>query len=169
MRILILMAALAVVACGGSGGVTAPNATIVARGTDAAPSDPPASPTIAIKKPASYAKLSDRDWKRVVKAPDKYVNKGFVLWACVSQFDAATGTGGFRAYASNKKVETWVLDGVNAVFTAPEKRLEDIVEGDLVSMKVIGAGSYSYDTQAGGNTTVPSFEVASISRKGSCE
>jgi hypothetical protein len=36
-------------------------------------------------------------------------------------------------------------------------------------MRVIGQGSYSYDTQGGGNTTVPMFEVVSIKReRGTC-
>jgi hypothetical protein len=39
---------------------------------------------------------------------------------------------------------------------------------DVVYMKVVSEGSYSYDTQAGGNSTVPQFRVVSTSRKGSC-
>ncbi len=46
--------------------------------------------------------------------------------------------------------------------------LEDYVTDDVVFMKVVSLGSYSYDTQNGGNTTVPMFEVKAISRKGSC-
>jgi len=46
---------------------------------------------------------------------------------------------------------------------------DDLSENDIILMKVVGTGAYSYDTEAGGNTTVPSFEVASISRKGSCD
>ena len=35
-------------------------------------------------------------------------------------------------------------------------------------MNVVVLGSYSYDTQVGGNTTVPQFQVNKITRKGSC-
>ena len=35
-------------------------------------------------------------------------------------------------------------------------------------VNVIVLGSYSYDTQAGGNTTVPSFIIDKITRKGDC-
>lgn len=35
-------------------------------------------------------------------------------------------------------------------------------------MNVTVLGSYSYDTQVGGNTTVPSFIIAKVTRKGDC-
>ena len=34
-------------------------------------------------------------------------------------------------------------------------------------MNVIVKGSYTFDTQAGGNTTIPTFEITKIARKGS--
>jgi hypothetical protein len=46
--------------------------------------------------------------------------------------------------------------------------LEDFVEDDMVVMNVTSLGSFSYDTQIGGNTTVPLFTVDKITRKGSC-
>jgi hypothetical protein len=36
-------------------------------------------------------------------------------------------------------------------------------------MRVTTLGSFTYDTQIGGNTTVPWFSVDRISRKGSCD
>jgi hypothetical protein len=57
---------------------------------------------------------------------------------------------------------------VNSFFTGDAARLAPFVESDLVVVNVTGAGSYSYDTQSGGNTTVPLFEVHSIKRLGSC-
>jgi hypothetical protein len=55
------------------------------------------------------------------------------------------------------------------MFEGSPAQLEDFVADDIVVMKVVSMGSYSYDTQAGGNTTVPLFDVRSIKRKGSCE
>ena len=69
----------------------------------------------------------------------------------------------------DKKLEYWYTDGENASFLGDASRLGDFVEDDVVVMSVVGAGSYSYDTQAGGNTTAPQFEVVKITRKGSCE
>ena len=53
--------------------------------------------------------------------------------------------------------------------TGSASRFADFVQDDVVQMKVISLGSYSYDTQAGGNTTVPLFQVSKITHKGSCE
>ena len=55
------------------------------------------------------------------------------------------------------------------VFVGDANQLADYVEDDIVAMNVTSLGSYSYDTQIGGSTTVPMFEVDSIKRqKGSC-
>ena len=129
-------------------------------------------PTIApTPKPTpkmTYATLSNRAWAKLVKSPDTYTGKGYVIWGCIFQFDAATGAEGFLAQAANKKLSYWFTDGENASFTGDAAKLADFVEDDVVYMKVVSEGSYSYDTQAGGNTTVPQFRVVSISRKGSC-
>jgi hypothetical protein len=85
-----------------------------------------------------------------VKSPDKYVGKGYHLWACITQFDAATGADTFRADASNKKEEYWSLDGDNSLFNGDENRLSAFVTDDIVVMNVTALGSYSYDTQIGG-------------------
>ena len=119
-------------------------------------------------KPVVYAVLSDRSWQKVVKAPDKYFGRTYQVWACISQFDAATGADTFRGQGSNKKRSYWYLDADNALFTGDEDQLSDFVQDDVVLMRVTVLGSFSYDTQNGGNTTVPSFEVDRISRKGSC-
>lgn len=138
--------------------------------TDAATVRATPRPTATPKpKPVSYAKLSKRAWQKVVKAPDKYEGKRYVVWACITQFDAATGTDTFRADATYKKVGKYDwYEGANTLFSGDEGRLEDFVEDDIVVMNVVSLGSYSYDTQIGGNTTVPLFEVKNIHRKGSC-
>ena len=38
--------------------------------------------------------------------------------------------------------------GETASFLGSESKLEDFVEGDVVQMKLISLGSYSFDTQA---------------------
>lgn len=55
------------------------------------------------------------------------------------------------------------------MFTGNADQLADFVADDVVVMNVMSLGSLSYDTQAGGNTTVPLFEVVKITRKGTCE
>lgn len=116
----------------------------------------------------AYQALTSRAWAKLVKAPDNYIGERYKLWGCIWQFDAATGPSEFLARASFRNEAYWFVDGVNAYFTGDESKLADFVEDDVVFLNVVAEGSYSYDTQAGGNTTVPLFEVKSISRKGSC-
>lgn len=116
-----------------------------------------------------YKTVSNRGWALIVKSPDDFVGRTFKVWACISQFDAATGPDTFRGQASNKEREYWYSDGDNALFTGDEEQLADFVQDDVVVMNVTAAGSFSYDTQVGGNTTVPWFFVEKITRKGSCD
>lgn len=166
-----LVAIVVLAGCAGSAGVSAPAGNPAVVDTPAPNSvdtpEPVAEATPNVVNPKSYAKLAKRDWAKVVKAPDKYLGKGYQLWGCVTQFDAATGTDTFRANASYRKEPDWYV-GDNAFFVGTEKMLGDVVTGDIVSMNAVGLGSFSYDTQAGGNTTVPLFRVTKIARKGSC-
>jgi hypothetical protein len=120
-------------------------------------------------KPVTYKKPSKRAWSQLVKNPDRYTGDRYEIWACIFQFDAATGPTAFLGQASYKQQEFWYLNGENALFTGDEDKLFDFVEGDVVLVRAVSAGSFSYDTQIGGNTTVPAFEVVSIKRqRGSC-
>lgn len=120
-------------------------------------------------KPVTYKSPSKRAWSQLVKNPDRYTGDRFEVWACIFQFDAATGPTAFLGQASYKKQEFWYLDGENALFSGDEDQLFDFVEGDVVLMRVVSVGSFSYDTQIGGNTTVPAFDVVTIKRqRGSC-
>jgi hypothetical protein len=121
-----------------------------------------------VPTPISYGELSQRDWQLLVKAPDDYIGNAYVVWGCVTQFDAATGPDTFRAEASYTNTSYWFTDGDNTLFTGDEALLKDVVRDDVVLMKVVSLGSFSYDTQAGGNTTVPMFEVNEITVQGSC-
>lgn len=130
---------------------------------------PEPTPTPApTPKPVVFAKVSQRTWQLIVKSPDKYIGNAYQVWGCITQFDAATGDAQFRANASWTKQTYWYLYGDNAIFTSPASRLANFVEGDLVLMYVFGGGSYTYDTQIGGSTTVPLFQVYRIFNKGTC-
>ena len=124
-------------------------------------------PTLA-PTPVAYATLNPRDWALVMKDPGAYVGKALAVWGCISQFDAATGTVAFRAQASYAKQSYWYSDANNAYFNGDKALLAPFVKGDVVLMNVLVMGAYSYDTQSGGNTTVPSFKVATIINSGSC-
>ena len=196
--VVVALAALSLAGCAGGAAPTpitiyvtpepTAEAVVVATPTPApTPTSPPPSAAPATPRPTAvptpeptpvptptpapkvtYATLTSRAWAKLVKSPDTYLGKGYVLWGCITQFDAATGPDSFRAQASYKNQEWWYSDGVNAFFNGDEARLADFVADDIVYMKVVSLGSFSYDTQNGGNTTVPLFEVVSIKRKGGC-
>lgn len=117
----------------------------------------------------TYATLTKRQWQKLVKNPDAHLFDTYKVWACISQFDSATGDDTFRGQASYKNLAYWYSDGDNAFFTGDADQLADFVQGDIVAMSVTDGGSYSYETTLGGNITVPIFYVDKIKRlKGSC-
>jgi hypothetical protein len=167
----LLITALVFSACSGTSEPSPSTTTPVpfAQASNLATETPAEIPAAAaaVSLPKSYAKLSKRNWAKLVKSPDKYIGKGYQVWGCITQFDAATGPDSFRADASYHKEPYWYV-GENSYFNGSEKLLSDFVADDVVVMNVVGVGSYSYDTQAGGNTTAPLFLVVKITRKGSC-
>ena len=54
------------------------------------------------------------------------------------------------------------FEGENTPLTGNAKRLNDLVEGDVFRASVTVLGKMDYDTQIGGNTTVPHLQVDSI-------
>ncbi len=124
----------------------------------------------ALKNPSNYAKVSARKFALIAKNPDDYAGKRFVVYGLVTQFDAATGEDTFRADTGPQAfVEDWYNYDVNAVVTGSKRMLRNVVQDDIVRMYVTSAGSYSYDTQIGGNTTVPLFKVNMIKVIGSAD
>ncbi|WP_200958585.1 hypothetical protein [Terrabacter sp. Root181] len=110
----------------------------------------------------TYDKITARQFAKVAKNPDRYIGKKYVLYGHVTQFDAATGTTTFRAdLASSRKSEWYDYDTNSIVDEGRAGIFDDVVQDDLVTIYVEVDGSFSYDTQVGGNTTVPRF-VANI-------
>jgi hypothetical protein len=116
---------------------------------------------------AAAVDMSAREMALLVKTPDKYIGKTMVVHAKVTQFDAATGACKFRASMSHTRMESEYDYEYNSYFTGGDgdsvcPELSGIVAGDLVRLTVTSTGSYSYDTQIGGNTTAPSFQVEAV-------
>lgn len=101
----------------------------------------------------------------IIKNPEGVKGQVFTLVSEITQFDAATGQCSFRGYWDNESHEyNFDYAGDNAFFEAGDTIsdcpvLNGIDQEDIVRLTVRGGGSYSYDTQAGGNTTAPLFEV----------
>lgn len=90
-----------------------------------------------------------------------------VIYARITQFDAATGKCIFRANISHKKMENSWEYGENSIFRGGDgdsdcPSLEGFVADDEVRITATSLGSVSYETQMRGNTTVPSFQVEKI-------
>lgn len=108
---------------------------------------------------------SERQWAQIVKDPDAHKGEVYVVYAQIWQFDAATGTDHFNADAAPTNTMSYgYFEGDSGWFGGGTKQLAPYVEDDVVVMTVQVKGSESYDTQAGGNTTVPSFTVLKIAR-----
>ena len=115
----------------------------------------------------SAAELTERDLAMIVKSPDDQAGKTVVIYANITQFDAATGDCIFRANVSHQRMEnSWEYDE-NAIFTGEGGRagcaaLKEFDDEDQLRITATSLGSISYDTQIGGNTTVPAFRVEKI-------
>jgi hypothetical protein len=115
----------------------------------------------ALRSPTTYKALSKRALAKVLRDPDAYKGKKYLLYAEVTQFDSATGVDAFRADVAHADIRDYGywIGGDNAIVNAGVADLSDVVQGDVVKMYVEVVGSMSYDTQIGGSTTVPQFEV----------
>jgi hypothetical protein len=113
------------------------------------------------------------DVDAVVKNPDAGKGTVYRLVALVTQMDAATGPCNFRGYWDNTvRAYNFEYEGDNALFTAePDVStsstcpiFDGIDQDDTMTLTVRLQGSYSYDTQIGGNTTVPHFQVLRVDK-----
>ena len=167
-----------------SAGAPAPTVTVTTTPPDNGPTPDPVTtptnkpsvkPTEAPKttekpKPVVYKKLTARQWALIAKSPDKHVGEAYIVHGVVTQFDSATGDDQFRADVDGVKhlPEYGYVDyPTNTLMTNIAGDLSDLVQDDLFTAKVMVLGSYSYDTQIGGETTVPQLTVASITVTGS--
>lgn len=125
------------------------------------------SAAAAQKKLDNAEELSARELSLVVKRPDDHVGDVMVVYGNITQFDAATGTCIFRAnIAHTNMADTWDYEH-NSMFAGGDgdadcELLDDFVTDDEVRITATSLGSFSYDTQIGGNTTVPMFNVEKI-------
>ncbi|MFD3403976.1 hypothetical protein ACFWUU_25040 [Kribbella sp. NPDC058693] len=150
--------------------VTAPPTTVI---VTAPPAKPPTDtkPTTAPKTTkTTYKKLTARQWAKIAKSPDDHIGEAYVVYGRVTQFDAATGEDAFRADVDGvkHKVEYGFVDyPTNTVLTNLSADVSDLVEDDLFQANIQVLGSLSYDTQLGGETTVPNLSVISLKVIGS--
>lgn len=151
--------------------VTTPTNKPVKPSASASPAAPKTTqPPVPKPKPVVYKKLTARQWAKIAKSPDSHRGETYIVYGKVTQFDSATGDDQFRADVDGvkHKVEYGYVDyPTNTLMTNISGDVSDLVEDDLFTAKVAVVGAYSYDTQIGGETTVPQLSVMSISVTGS--
>lgn len=113
-----------------------------------------------LRNPASYPAITSRQYALLVKDPDAHIGQKFRIYGYVTQFDAATGPESFLADTATTRGGDWYDYDTNTLISAENANLfKNVVEDDLVTLYVEVLGSESYDTQIGGNTTVPSLKA----------
>ncbi|MFB2573522.1 hypothetical protein [Micrococcus sp. IITD107] len=116
--------------------------------------------------PSDYEKLTARDLALITKDPDAHMGRQVQVYAHITQFDAATGDCIFRGNASQANMaDTWDYEH-NSMFMAETgigcEALSDFVGDDQVHVLATVLMSMSYDTQIGGSTTVPVYQIDGI-------
>jgi hypothetical protein len=117
-------------------------------------------------KVVNFIEPTELQWNTLTRSPAQVKGKNFVIFGCVSQFDANTGGSKFRAYASKTPTASW-LSGVNSLFTGNAKNLLKLKEDDAFVAKVNVSGATSYST-IGNKTSVPAFAVRDFVKIGTC-
>lgn len=143
-----------------------PSATATTSAPTATTAAPTPIKTTAAPKPkpvkVTYKPLSERQWKLIAKTPDNYVGQTYIVYGVVSQFDAATGANAFLANVAGRNLAEDYEYETNTMLSGDGGKLTNLVEDDEFRATVRVVGSHSYDTQIGGNTTVPLLAIASI-------
>ena len=122
----------------------------------------------ALRNPANYPAITPRKYALLVKDPDAHVGQKFRIYGYVTQFDSATGPDTFLADTAAVRASEWYDYDVNTLVSADNANLfKNVVEDDLVTLYVQVLGSQSYDTQIGGNTTVPHLQANMVKVTGS--
>lgn len=125
----------------------------------AVPPPAPAAPDLS-----TFAPTDERTFALIAKDPDAYIGTNLIVFGSITQLDSATGRCNMLVSAGAAQTEFSYDYGQNTLATSGDGEsdcpiFDPLVEGDHVKMWVTILGSYSYDTQIGGNTTVPLFEV----------
>jgi hypothetical protein len=92
-------------------------------------------------KSAPAARVSKRQWAKIVKKPESYKGDKYILYGQVTQFDSATGDDSFLADTAHRNTMSYdFFDGENTLLTGDAKQLDDLVEDDVFrdSVTVLG-------------------------------
>lgn len=132
--------------------------------TEPAPTPEPTPAEVSEADLSEYEELDERSLAQIVKAPDDHFGRQVIVYGTITQLDAATGPCFVRVSIAHAPQNEWYDYEHNSVGFAGDGEsecpvLDPLVADDEVKMWVTIGGSFSYDTQIGGNTTVPAYLV----------
>lgn len=122
----------------------------------------------AQRQEEEFANAGGVDIDAMVKNPDSFKGQLFKFVVEITQYDAATGKCAFRGYWDNYQHRyNFEYAGDNALFTSGDgvsncPVLDPVDAKDIVRVWARSTGAFSYSTQIGGKTTVPSFDVEKV-------
>jgi hypothetical protein len=162
---ITLVSALVLGACGGSttsstgsSGSSGSTGSTSTSSSGGSPSDTPNGPNPGDEQTYPYPQIAKED-----DGPLK--GNKITGSACIFQFDAVTGTSALLAeYTYDSSLDMW-NDNVQMELSSSDVG-KGIYQGDIVTYHGYILGSTSYDTQSGGNTTVPDLAITSMSVTG---
>ena len=155
----VIFLLLVLASCGGSGNSTTDSTTVsstdstVEESSYEEPITTEAPTTTALPTPTTFAGLTDRAWKLLVKNPDASIGKGVRVAARIFQFDSNTGPDKFLAKGFPSKAVRTSYGGDIIRIDGSEADLAQLLEDDKITCECVVMGSYSYDTQEGGSRT----------------
>lgn len=125
------------------------------------PEPPPAPVTPDL---STFTEIDDRSWALIAKDPDSHAGTNVILYGSIMQFDSATGRCSMLIdTAATQKESSWDYEQSVMAYAGDASTVcpvfDPLVEDDHVKVWATVRQSFSYDTQIGGNTTVPMVEV----------
>ncbi|MFJ3405060.1 DUF4190 domain-containing protein [Promicromonospora sp. NPDC090134] len=112
--------------------------------------------------PEEFVRLDAAQWASIAKDPDKAQGRAVVVFAEVMQFDSTTGPDRFLAGAGVDQPGSAYELETQSVFVAEEALLGGVEAGDVLKVHAVVDGSFTYENQIGGASTVPALTVAKI-------
>ncbi|MGP3683300.1 hypothetical protein ACTVZO_01075 [Streptomyces sp. IBSNAI002] len=122
-----------------------------------------------------YKKVSDREFKQMVRNTTAHLMGCFTIYGEIVQADSATGTTSVRANTCGEKKQPkygFLPDcDTNSILTElfSTGKLNGVVKGDLFEAKVQVGIDTTYQTTLGGSLTAPTFYVKEIKSYGSVD
>ncbi len=128
--------------------------------------EPARSASVEEREAARLASFIPPNVDQIVKDPASVDGIGFVLYANITQFDAATGKCTFHAnFLAEHSSRSYNYDEraeFNAKNSSDCPELDGVDGDDFVKVWVTGGGVRTYSTSIGGQNTIPTFTIEKV-------